>query len=454
MKKEKSMARNIYQELWDLDIQPGNNGCTVTARGLNGQWLNPNADIKLDEQNELSSGNADDAPNPLITDFKADKLKGKTYLAFKALIDNYVFNSRQSEDHLGDNAVEDSEIETFMDEIQDTPVMQMAFDYINSDLGASVNKAEFRTVTKRLWFDVYTNYYNNNPVPFCSGFEHIVVGESKGNPNDRGIGGYHSWTKYLFDQQSRRVNFNGFNYDNKLNKLSPEGASVPHVATISLTYEPLDMDGQPMGKKRKNLGGFFVGPSPECQIAMPVVAYYESINDQFFVGSGNTSREQTEKEVEIHDAVYRLVLYMETRQDQTRGDRLRSFYPKFLRLKSGSSIVEPGQGDTQGTIAIVAMLANPVGPEEGNEWVEIENRSDEIINLDGFQLVDHKNRPEPLSMNIEPRQRLRIVVSRSTSDSMQLTNSGGNVSVIDTMGGLVTKVTYPKSRNGEVLFFT
>jgi poly(U)-specific endoribonuclease len=289
-------------------------------------------------------------------------------------------------------------------------------------------------------------------VPFCSGFEHIVVGESKGNPNDKGIGGYHSWTKYLFDQESGRVNFNGFNYDNKFNRLSPQGSSVPYVATVSLTYEPLDMDGQPMGKKRKNLGGFFVGLSPESQIAMPVVAYYESINNLFFVGSGNTAREKTEKEVEIHDAVYRLVLYMETRQDQTRGDRLRSFYPKFIRLKSGSSIT-PDPGDTQGIIAVVAMLANPAGPEKGNEWVEIENRSDEIINLDGFKLVDHKNRLEPLTLNIEPRQRLRIMVSRSTPNSMQLTNSGGTVSVIDAAGGLVTKVTYPKSDNGETLFF-
>ncbi len=446
------MSRNIYQELWDLDIQPGNNGCTVTTRGADGQWLNPNADIKLDEQKELSSGSADDAPNPLIADFNAEKLQGKSYLALKALMNNYVFNARQSEDHLGDNAVEDAEIETFLDEIQDTPVMQMAFDYANGDLGATVDAAEFRAVTKKLWFDVYTNHYKNNPVPFCSGFEHIVVGESKGNPNDKGIGGYHSWTKYLFDQESGRVNFNGFNYDNKLNRLSPQGASVPHVATVSLTYEPLDMDGRPMAKKRKNLGGFFVGPSPESQIAMPVVAYYESINDQFFVGSGNTTREKTEKEVEIHDAVYRLVLYMETRRDQTRGDRLRSFYPKFIRLKSGSSIA-PDRGDTQGIIAIVAMLANPAGPEGGNEWVEIENRGDEIINLDGFQLVDHKNRPEPLGMNIEPRQRLRIMVSRSTPNSMQLTNSGGTVSVIDATGGLVTKVSYPQSGNGETLFF-
>ena len=447
------MSRNIYQELWDLDIQPENNGCTVTSRGPDSEWINPDADVKLDEQKELSSRGGDDAPNPLIAEFNTDKLNRKTYLALKALMNNYVFNARQSEDHLGDNSVEDTEIETFLDEILNTAVMKMAFDYIKEDLGESIDATEFRAVTKRLWFDIYTNYYNNNPVPFSSGFEHIVVGESKSNPSDRGIGGYHSWLKYLYDQESGRVNFNGYNYDNKLGNSSPQGASVPHVATISMTYESLDMDGRPMGRKRKDMGGFFVGPSPECQIAMPVVAYYESINGQFFVGSGTTAREQTEKKVEIHDAVYHLVLYLETREDQTRGDRLRSFFPKFQRLKDGSSLVTDPD-NIQGDIVIVSMLANPIGSEEGKEWVEIENRTEEIINLDGYQFIDHKNRPEPLSMDIEPDKRLRIMVSRSTPDSMQLTNSGGTVSIIDSTGSLISKVTYPKSSNGELLFFS
>ncbi len=451
--QEKTAPSNIYQELWELDIQPGNNGCTVTARGSDGQWLNPEADIKLDEQRELSSGGTDDAPNPLIAEFNADKLAGKTYLALKSLLNNYVFNARQSEDLLGENEVEDREIEAFLDEIQKTAVMKRAFAYIKEDLGVEVDEVEFRAAIKRLWFEIYTNYYNSQPVPFCSGFEHIVLGESKSNPNARGIGGYHSWTKYLFDQESGRVNFNGFNYDNKLNQLSPQGASIPHVATISMTYELLNMDGNSMGRKRKNLGGFFVGPSPELQIAMPVVAYYESVKGQFFVGDGSTEREQTEKEVEIYDAVYRLVLYMETRQDQKRGDRLRSFFPKFMRLKSGS-VIGTGEDDKQGLIAIVAMLANPAGPEEGNEWVEIENRSDEIINLDGFQLVDHNNRPESLSMDIEPRKRIRVMVSRAMPGSMQLTNSGGTVSVVDKSGVVITKVGYPKSSNGEVLTFS
>ncbi len=439
------MARNIYQELWDLDIKPENNGCTVTSRGSDGEWINPDADIKLDEQNELSSGSGDNAPNPLIAEFNSDKLEGKTYVALKALMNNYVFNARQSEDYLGENEVEDGEIETFLDEIEKTAVMQMALEYINEELKANIDAAEFRAVTKKLWFEIYTNYFNRNPIPFSSGFEHIVVGESKSNPSANGVGGYHSWTKYLYDQESGRVNFNGYNYDNDLGRLSPDGATVPHVATISMTYEPLDMDGKPMRRKRKNLGGFFVGPSPELQIAMPVVAYYESINGQF---SG------TEKEVEIHDAVYSLVLYMETREDQTRGDRLRSFFPKFLRLKSGPG-PSPDPEDIQGEIAIVAILANPVGSDEaGREWVELENRSDRIINLDGFQLVDHKDRPEPLSMEIVPNQRLRVVITRSTQNSMQLTNSGGSVSVIDSAGKLVSKVKYPKSSDGELLFFT
>jgi len=445
-------TRNIYQELWDLDIKPENNGCTVTSRDSDGQWLDPNADIKLDEQKELSSKSADNAPNPLIAEFNKAKLDGGTYPAFKALMNNYVFNARQSEDLLGDNIVEDEEIETFLDEIENTAVIKLAFDYINNDLDTNIDAAEFRKTVKRLWFDIYTNYYQGNPIPFCSGFEHTVVGESKSNPSSKGIGGYHSWTKYLYDQKSERVNFNGFNYDNKFNRLSPEGASVPHVATISMTYKVLNMDGESMGTKRKDLGGFFVGLSPELQIAMPVVAYYESINGQFFVGDGSSDREKTEKQVEIHDAVYRLVLYMETRENGTRGDRLRSFFPKFVRLKSGASIQLPPD-DTQGFIAIVAMLANPAGSEEGNEWVEIENLSDEIINLDNFYLVDHKNRQEPLSMSIEPRKRLRVFISRSSPDSMQLTNSGGTVSIVNDADETISKVTYPKSSNDEVLFF-
>lgn len=446
-------TRNIYQELWDLDIKPENNGCTVTSRGSDGQWLDPDADIKLDEQKELSSRSADNAPNPLIAEFNEAKLNGSTYLAFKALMNNYVFNARQSEDLLGENTVEDGEIEAFLDEIENTVVMQAAFNYVKDDLGTNIDAAEFRAAVKQLWFEIYTNHYQRNPIPFCSGFEHIVVGESKSNPSSKGIGGYHSWTKYLYDQVNERVSFNGFNYDNKFNKLSPEGASVPHVATISMTYKVLNMDGESMGTKRKDLGGFFVGPSPELQIAMPVVAYYESINGQFFVGDGSSDREKTEKQVEIHDAVYRLVLYMETREDGTRGDRLRSFFPKFMRLKSGA-IIQPLPEDTQGFIAIVAMLANPAGPEEGNEWVEIENLSDEIVNLDNFHLVDHKNRREPLSMNIEPRKRLRIFISRSTPNSMQLTNSGGTVSLLNAADEIISKVAYPKSSNDEVLFFS
>jgi poly(U)-specific endoribonuclease len=248
------------------------------------------------------------------------------------------------------------------------------------------------------------------------------------------------------------VDFKGFNYDNKFNRIAPAGASVPHVATIAFSFTPLDMDGQPMGTKRKNLGGFFVGPSPELQIAMPVAAYFESTKGLFFIGSGTTQREKTEKRVEIHDAIYRLVLYRETRRDQSQGNRLRSFFPKFIGLSSSGGI-RPGTEDVVGDLAVTAMLANPVNPEEGREWIEIENRTDRIMHLEGWSMRDHRDRPERLPVLIEPRERLKVPVTRSSPNSMQLTNSGGTVSIFDNRGQLVSRVTYPASSDGQVLFF-
>lgn len=447
------MNESIYQQLWDLDLQ--HNGCSVTARGPDGNWTDPDADIKLDEQRELSSPGQDNAPNPLIAGFNSAKLEGPTYSAFKALMNNYVFNARSSEDHLGDNEVEDKERDVFLDTIMETAVMKHAHGYITDELEIALDQSEFRTTVQRLWFEVYTNHYNNTPVAFCCGFEHIIVGESKGNPQKLGIGGYHSWTKYLWDQESHRVDYKGYNYDNQFNRLSPQGSKVPHVVTLSMSYTPLDMDGQPMTTKRKDMGGFFVGPSPELQIAIPVVAFFESEKKLFFVGNGSTARERNEKEIQIHDAVYRLVLYRETRPDQSRGNRLRSFFPKLIKLKSGNDIVDDTlTADKQGDLAIVRILANPFNPEDGREWVEVENRSDKILQLDGWTLTDHRERKEQLFQSLNPGKRMRVMITRASQQSMQLTNSGGTVSVFNQASALISKVTYPRSADGEILVFS
>ncbi|MEM9217317.1 MAG: lamin tail domain-containing protein [Cyanobacteria bacterium P01_F01_bin.150] len=437
---------NIYQELWDLDLD--HNGCSVSARGKDGNWIQPDADILLDEQNEATVG-ADQAPNPLFAQVNPEKISRPTYQALIALLNNYVVNVRISEDHLGDNEVEDREIEVFLDTILETDVMKKAQDYICNGLNFTDVADNFKSELKRIWFELYTNHFNRIPVPFASGFEHVFVGEGKRRGD--GIGGYHSWTKYYLDEQSGRVDFQGFNYDGNFNAQRTDGSAIPIVATIKMMWNPLDMLGDPIGPLEKDMGGFWVGPSPELQIALGTVAFYESKANLFNQSSGN------EKEVELMNGRFNLVMYRSTTVDQQRGDHIRSFFAKFKALKAdpGPGKPVPGNGETvdDGIIRIVKALVNPEGSDMGREWVEIENTSCSIIDLAGWTIADKSDRREPILGQIEPGKVRRIEITRSRPDSAQLGNKGGLIKVYNSENKLIARVSYGKAESGVTLFF-
>lgn len=445
---------SIYHDLWGLDLL--HNGMSVTARDRNGDWIHPNADIKLDEQDEASRHSPDAAPNPLFQSVNESKLARGTYPALISLLDNYVLDPRLSEDHIQDNRVELNEINAFLDAVINTAVMERARNYVESDLGFSLSQSELREHLLRLWFELYTNHYNRIPVAFCSGFEHVFVGEGK--TRGRGIGGYHSWVKYYLDEKNDRIDFKGFNYDNNFSRSSRAGSYNPFVATISMDWQPLDMNGNPGRLLSKDLGGFFVGQSPELQLAMPTVAYFESITGNY----SNTTK-PTEKEVLLQEGVFKLVLYRNTTPDQTPGDKIRSFFPKFIKPASPgeSDLPNPQTGDTpvsspqnNGKIIISRALVNPEGSDVGREWVEIHNNSEEIIDLSSWALADKMSRKEGLYGAIEPNKTRRFTVPRLTNSAMQLGNGGGKISLIDEGGTVISQVEYPTIGQGIVLYFT
>lgn len=439
---------NIYQALWRLDLE--HNGCTVTSRDKDGNWILPNADIKLDEQNEASRGSTDSAPNPLFAAVNGTKLERPTYQKLIALLDNYIVNVRQSEDHLGDNSQEDDEIGDFLNEVLNTAVMQAALEYIKLELEIEVSRCELREHLTRLWFEIYTNYFNRIPVPFSSGFEHVFVGEGKRSGN--GIGGYHSWVKFYLDEKNDRVDFRGFNYDGNLNRASKAGSFNPYVATISMDWKQQDMDGNTVRTLVKDLGGFFVGPSPELQLAIPTVAYFERI-----AGGFSNTNSATNKNVELQEALFTLVLYRSTNEDQTEGDHIRSFFPKFVKpLQSDPDtgvVVDNPEDFNDGDIIITKALVNPEGSDMGREWVEIENTSSKIIDLEGWTIADKLNRREPILGKIEPNKQRRIVMTRATAENAQLGNSGGKIKLFDNENRIVAEVSYGKVKSGVVLFF-
>ncbi|MEO0971269.1 MAG: lamin tail domain-containing protein, partial [Cyanobacteria bacterium J06639_18] len=265
--------------------------------------------------------------------------------------------------------------------------------------------------------------------------------------------GYHSWVKFYLDEQNQRVNYLGYKYDLQ----GQEGPQNPNVVTLQQSQTVTDMRGNIVAKLFKKKGGFFVGPSPECEVAIATVVYYESVY-------GRVRRDK--RRVNINGANYDLVLYRNTNPNGSRGELIRSFFPIFLSLEdreegqNQESEMEPPRivpideiltNDT--SIRIVRALPNPPGTDKGKEWVELQNTGDEVINLTGWQMEDRVGRPQALSETLQPNEVKRFIVTRSTPDSMQMSNKSGLITLRDPNSEEVATVRYSRASSGTIIEF-
>lgn len=437
----------IYQELWDLDQQ--HNGCVVATRD-GGRWDPEEADVYLDQQVQASGRrHIDLATRPLFHDIREGVLERDTYRRFISLLDNYIVHYQQRETETPE---EREEIDGFLDAVAATEVMQRALGYIRRELNVRLGEGdELRAQLYRIWFEPYTNFFNGRSTHYCSGFEHVFVGEGKFNIRHGGaeslgeISGYHSWIKFFLDEAHERVNFLGYKYDAR----GQQGPRNPNVITLQMAWYHKDMQGAVRAELFKKIGGFFVGTSPECEIAFGTVAYFESLAGLF---RGDRRR------VSINGATYDLVLYLNVTQEGRRGNRIRSFYPEFI---SNDVLVEPEPpidrpevrpAPAVAPLRITSALVNPRGREEGREWVEIANTTEREISLVSYELRDARGRRQPLDGSVGPGATLRVPIRRDTPDAMQLTNSRGSI-LLYRESSLVSSATYKAPREGEVTKF-
>ena len=131
--------------------------------------------------------------------------------------------------------------------------------------------------------------------------------------------------------------------------------------------------------------------------------------------------------------------------DNVASDHLPVF-AEFVFLTS-----EPGVPLPTG-IKIVALLPNPIGPDEGKEEVTIGNFQNTDLNLMGFMLRDHAGNTFPLAGSIPKQGKLTIVM---ISNSMPLNNSGDEVTLLDAQGNTKDKVSYTAAdaKAGKVINF-
>jgi len=432
----------FYEELWNLDQQ--NNGATASARSINGGWINPDADILVDEQYEAAGKNMDVAPNPLFYAVNEEILKKETYESFIKLLNNYLIHPNNSEEY---NDEEITEINKFLNCISKTNVAEWALAFLNENLDNDsikqildfikspnknkLDKSDFINLIRVIWFDIYTNYFDKKATPNCSGFEHVFVGEGK-ESND-GIGGYHNWIKYYFDENGGRVDFKGYNYDNNY---SEEGTENPYVATIQFTWYIKDIFGNKVERKFKDKGGFFVGLSPECQIIMGTVLYIESIAG-LFTG--------TNRNVEINGEKYRLVLYRETVNNPNDGMRIRSFFPIYLY--PSNKLDDTSNYEVminEGNIKILTAYLHPRRSDRGRGWIEVYNNSAEVISLNNWKIVDSHGKEVNLEGLIEPNKTRRIMLYKDIS-----MGKSGSIEINDANSKTVFKMKYRDLDKGK-----
>ncbi|MBD6614699.1 endoribonuclease [Komarekiella sp. 'clone 1'] len=445
---------DIYQQIWNSD----KNGFSVSLRSGDG-WKNPDADILLDLQTEASGKtNIDLATQPLFFQVNEEKLNGQTYTTFVQLLNNYVANFRADEILTTE---EQEEIEKFLDAILPTEPMKLALEYINQELGENLSQQKFRARLKQIWFEMYTNYYKGKSTHFCSGFEHVFVGEAKFDENFRStrdrtqnlgeISGYHSWIKFYFDEKIRNVNFLGYKYDLQ----GDEIPNHPNVITLQMLQYLTNMRGEVIAQLFKKKGGFFVGSSPESEIAMGTVVYFESINDRV---------KQDKRRTIINSGVYDLVIYRNIKSDGSRGDFIRSFFPIFLGNEGTETLpdvskerpdveVVPIEIKNNQPVIIVEALANPVGAEDIGEWVKLQNVTDKPIDLTSWEMRDKAARPQPLSGILQPNEVKQFAITRSSLNSMQLSNRSGLITVNDQQSKVIAVVRYNRANSDEIIRF-
>ncbi|XP_067667898.1 uridylate-specific endoribonuclease-like [Haliotis asinina] len=216
----KETLSSVADQLWNLDV----NRVSVT-------------DYDVSYQGQVSSSNTgDSAAGPFFRYVNEAIFSRPTFSRLIPLLDNYNPNIGESESL---TSAQWAEINSFLDEVLATSVMQKAYNYLLNE-GKTTGTADFRDLLKELWFNLYPRS-SSGPID-SSGFEHVVVGEYK-----NGVSGFHNWVQFYQEEKTNTIDYKGY-----------VSRSNPEIVGAQFTWNG----------HRKSKGSFFVASSPEFDMAI------------------------------------------------------------------------------------------------------------------------------------------------------------------------------------------
>ena len=424
-----------YQQIWDAD--QSQNGVPAVRPG---EPRDDAVGFVIVDERATSVGR----DHRVLKEVVVPDSKAATYDLCVKLLDNYALERAASEFIRPEEIQEELD---FVDAILPTGPMQAARQVLEQRLGLAISNDSLAAMVKETWFKLGTAGSQSQ----ASGFEHVFVGE-QGRQQTK-IGGYHYWHKYFLDDGGAgtdRIEYKGTQYQDAIE--SDKGILVPEVVTLSLVWEA------PIGDRRGNggsgtktlkkpIGGFFVGCSPECLIAMGLVR----------------CRTMGGKLAKINGAEYQLDLH---RLD-SEPNSIRTFFPRFRRADitsiSGGGDDGPSSGsgndtDTlnpQSPFKLVAAMVNPVNPEGGREFVQILNKTATPKSLKGWRLVAPNGTSFTFAdIDVQPAEVFKFVIPQSSG---VLRNRAGRIRLFNDESELQQLVSYSteQARNeGEPVVFS
>lgn len=221
---------------------------------LDSNRLRIGTDIRISKQGKAPFHQSwrDYASSPLISYVSPSALNRPTYKAFLALLDNYISEVNTREQVTNG---ETSEAYTFLNAVLSTPVMKEAHKYLVQMGKSSSSTTTFKSQLYDLWF---RSYYRSsaNKITDSSGFEHVFVGET--NSRQTKVLGFHSWLQFYLQEKKRNLDYLGY----------LKTGNNPNLIMTKFTWK----------KNMKQIGSFFIGTSPEFDMALYTVSYLMDFN--------------------------------------------------------------------------------------------------------------------------------------------------------------------------------
>ncbi|WP_421855450.1 hypothetical protein [Oricola sp.] len=421
---------DIYQQIWNADQQT--NGIQPIldneAGDADAGYVKVNADLVADSDPDLKV-----LPEVVIPDNKQD-----SYHLVRKLFNNYALPEAARE---VDTPEERTERHAFLSAIFDAPPMRIARDYIGDRTGdANMSDERWHNVLMDHWFRTF----ESGGDPELSGFEHVLVGEQEGGK----VQGYHFWYKYWLDDGFARAVDGGLDTVPGLSddrivytgaKQGDRQLKFPESVTIAYKWNAPDYDANAVRPLHKKIGGFFVGCSAECLMALGTVRAHIGAN--------------APKIAVIEGASYQMKVF---RSPNNR--HIRTFYPVFKGAAdpvTDQPLPGGGNGPVTGSVRILAALVNPISHDPGKEAVTLVNTGATPIDAANWMIRDRNEKTEVLaSAQLLPGVPHSFIL---TGDGAQLSNKGGKIRLLDPNGKTVHSVSYSRAQaraENQTLIFT